>query len=219
MAAPAPLPSLLIKLYEEQIALLQAQVLQLKAVSADGKGANIGTEGTEGKRKKVKKEGPKRALSAYNLFMMDHLKAIKEDHRSVPPKEAMAFISKEWSALDAKDKADYLKRADQLKVTNAAEAASGQTFSSDAPAPTLVTDKKVKVSDADKSASSSGKAAVILPISSTVPKAKPAEVPDAKCVAMLTQDVGLDDEKKKKKKKKHHSEDGDHKHKVSAIVI
>ncbi|RYG62811.1 DUF1074 domain-containing protein, partial [archaeon] len=113
--ATTDLPNLLVKLYEDQIKLLQSQIEVLKTghfpVVEGSK-----SKGKEGKKKREKEnKGPKRPPNAYNLFLMDTLKHMKEENRQVPPLEMMAVVSKQWNQLDAQAKNKYTQRASQLK--------------------------------------------------------------------------------------------------------
>lgn len=182
-------PSLLIRLYEDQVKFLNSQIDQLKTFAA---GQPLSSGEKTKKSKKEKSDRPKRAPSAYNLFMMDRMKSLRDD--GVPHKDMMTLISKEWNSLDAQKKSGYSERADKLKHSGAEEAPVVQTSKPKAPA---VSSSNLMKPPATVSAENS----------------KPPATPVAD--KSSPEDATETDKKKKKKKKKHHSDD--HEHKVTNL--
>jgi len=57
--------------------------------------------------KKKKTEKPKKAPTAYNIFMKQKMQEIKNSDPSIPPKERMKIISTYWSSLSKEEKEAY----------------------------------------------------------------------------------------------------------------
>lgn len=57
--------------------------------------------------KKKKTEKPKKAPTAYNIFMKQKMQEIKESDPNIPPKERMKIISTYWSSLSKEEKDAY----------------------------------------------------------------------------------------------------------------
>jgi hypothetical protein len=73
-------------------------------------------KGGKPKRKKAAQNGPKRALSGYQLFVQEKYKSCKEENPAVNSKELFSMLSKEWKSLEEGKKAAFLHKAEQLKL-------------------------------------------------------------------------------------------------------
>ena len=62
---------------------------------------------------KPKSDKPKRAPSAYNLFMKEQQPIVKEENPDAKQKEIMQIIGEKWSELSAGEKAEYKAMSDE----------------------------------------------------------------------------------------------------------
>lgn len=210
------MPATLVQIFEDQVNLLNKHIAILKALEGHAPSTPSAEDGKKKKKeKKEKSDKPKRPPSAYNLFMIDTLKKMKETGNAINNKEMMNFVSKQWSELDAKAKHDYTERADKLKhVVPITE--GSQVAAVIAPAPVKTT--KVTKGKTSAAAVSSTPAPVPV-ISSPPPKpVQPVETPQV--FSAETPGGGEETEKKKKKKKKkHHGEEDREDRKVRPLSL
>jgi hypothetical protein len=73
-------------------------------------------KGGKPKQKKAAQNGPKRALSGYQLFVQEKYKSCKEENPAINSKELFSMLSKEWKSLEEGKKAAFLHKAEQLKL-------------------------------------------------------------------------------------------------------
>jgi hypothetical protein len=117
----AALAAKLITFYEEQVSLLQKQIKELKSFAKDDKKAEATAEkaahkGQQRKKEPVDPNRPKRAPSAYLLFMADQQGPFKAAHPDMSQVEIMTSLGKKWGTLSAGEKASFEKRAATLKA-------------------------------------------------------------------------------------------------------
>lgn len=68
------------------------------------------------KAKKEKKEGqPKKPMSAYFFYIGERRATLKEEKPDLGNKEIVIEMGKEWAAMSDKDKAKYVKKAEEDK--------------------------------------------------------------------------------------------------------
>jgi len=77
--------------------------------------AKVEAAGVGKKTKKAKKEGPKRACSAYIFFCAAERPKVKEEHSEMDSKEVTSELGKRWKALDDDDKEEYNEQAAEAK--------------------------------------------------------------------------------------------------------
>lgn len=82
--------------------------------------------GAATKRGKAKKEGPKRALSAYMFFSKANRQKVKDENPDVTFGQIGKILGKQWQEMSEKDKAPYAKEAeaDKLRYAKEKEAAA-----------------------------------------------------------------------------------------------
>jgi len=68
-----------------------------------------------GKKKNAKKEGPKRAWSAYIFFCAAERPKVKKEYKDMDSKEVMLELVQRWKALDDEDKEEYNQQAEEAK--------------------------------------------------------------------------------------------------------
>jgi len=215
---------------DEQVKLLQKQAEKLRNFS--------GSEGahTDDKKKKVKKEkdpnAVKRPLSAYQLFIGDQYKKMKQSNPEVPSKDLFGLLSKQWSTLAPETKSQYIKQSEDAKDHPALPVVAP---SSPVPAPKVVQLEKPVVAVTVSNKDNKGKppqvkvkepkvaaAPAFIPVAPTpAPKAVPVAVPPSTEKKDGVEESGKK-KKDKKKDKKRHSEGGDgeqQKKKVKFICI
>jgi len=120
--------NLLITMWEEQAQMLQDHANRLrKVLKANGEevpGA-VSVKNTKAKAdpadkpiKKArgeKKVTKKRALSAYQVFMKEHLKSYKQRHPEMQQTEVLKVIATRWGKLENDKKEKYAEQAKTLK--------------------------------------------------------------------------------------------------------
>jgi hypothetical protein len=107
-SVPPKLAEVLIQVYEQQSAMLKEHAAQLRAALA--------AEVSENKKpKKSKTENP-RSLSAYQVFMKEHLRTYHLKHPELQQKEVLTIIAQRWKGLDPAKKEQYQVEATRLKA-------------------------------------------------------------------------------------------------------
>ena len=127
---------------------------------------------------KTKSDKPKRAPSAYNLFMKEQQPIVKEENPEAKQKEIMQIIGEKWSELSAEEKAEYKASSDDDAGVKASAKKAGTN--------------KTKASAKDAGAKDA---------SAKDAKAKDASAKDASAKSKKTKPVESDDEEEKPKPK------------------
>lgn len=115
-------------MWEEQAQLFQAHAARLrKALKDNGEDVPDAPVAKKGKAKLEpgekavrktrgeKKVTKKRALSAYQVFMKEHLKSYKQRHPELQQTEVLKVIATRWGKLEDDKKAKYGEQAKVLK--------------------------------------------------------------------------------------------------------
>lgn len=67
------------------------------------------------KKKKCKRSGPKRGLTAYIFFCKEHRQILKDEDPDMSTKDITSELGKRWKALSDKDKKPFVKLAEKDK--------------------------------------------------------------------------------------------------------
>jgi hypothetical protein len=114
---------LMVTLFDEQSKLFRDHADRLRKALKDS-GEEVpdapAPSKKDGEKKTRKPRGEKKAtvkrpLSAYQVFMKEHLKSYKQRHPEVQQAEVMKVIATRWSKLEAEKKAKYIEMAGTLK--------------------------------------------------------------------------------------------------------
>eukprot|EP01033_Poteriospumella_lacustris_P014168 gene14168-10120_t len=121
MSTSGNVAKVMIDLFEEQATMLKDHADRLrKALSEEGNtdGVPAGSDGKK-KGKRGKKDGKpvvKRALNGFQMFMKENLKAYRERHPELAPKEVLTIISQRWKNLADDKKSKYNNDAHMAKA-------------------------------------------------------------------------------------------------------
>jgi hypothetical protein len=119
--------SLMITLLEEQAALLQKHIAILKASEVPVET----TVDSNGKKKNVKKvidpNKPKRAPSAYLLYMTDTQGPFKLSNPTMTQTEVVGILGKRWKTIAPETAERYHKAAEALKISQDTKIAEYET--------------------------------------------------------------------------------------------
>ena len=134
--------SLMISLLEEQAALLQKHIAILKASEAP---VEIAVD-SNGKKKNVKKvidpNKPKRAPSAYLLYMTDTQGPFKISNPTMSQTEVVGILGKRWKTIAPETAERYHKAAEALKISQDSKIAEYETNHSLPSSPVAARRKK-----------------------------------------------------------------------------
>lgn len=192
--------NVMIKLLEEQAAMLNKHIAALKELSGDDSVA-AATDSDDGKKKKKKvvdPNKPKRPLTGYQIFMAEQNPKLKQANPEDSAAVIMAKVARAWTALTAEQKATYNKKAEGPQNTFHQEMAEYKAKNKP--------EKAAKKPVANKEASSSSSSAAA-PAASK--KATPAAAP---AVVAVPVPVPVPVETPKEKEKHHHHSSKKHKH-------
>jgi hypothetical protein len=82
-----------------------------------------------GRKKRKRETKPKKAHTAYTLYVHENYESVKKTHGAdMPSKEIITIIARQWSQIGDQEKQAWQYRAEQLKEAQAHEtnAMSGQ---------------------------------------------------------------------------------------------
>lgn len=131
MSTSGNVAKVMITLFEEQAAMLRDHADRLrKALGEDGN-ADEAPASSDGKKKgkRGKKDGKpvvKRALNGFQMFMKENLKAYRERHPEIAPKEVLTIISQRWKNLSEDKKSKYNNDAHVANDSAKADEASSK---------------------------------------------------------------------------------------------
>jgi hypothetical protein len=75
-----------------------------------------------GRRKRKRETKPKKAHTAYTLYVSENYESIKKTHGAdMPSKDIISIIARQWSQIDDQEKQAWQFRAEQLKEAQAHE--------------------------------------------------------------------------------------------------
>lgn len=135
--------SLMISLFEEQAALLQKHIAILKASEVPVETA----VDSNGKKKNAKKvidpNKPKRAPSAYLLYMTDTQGPFKISNPTMTQTEVVGILGKRWKTIAPETAERYHKAAETLKISQDSKIAEYETNHALPSSPVAARRKKI----------------------------------------------------------------------------
>ena len=132
----------MISLLEEQAALLHKHIAILKASETPSETLAIADGKKKNARKAIDPNKPKRAPSAYLLYIAETQGHFKASNPTMTQAEVVSILGKRWKTIAPETAERYQKLADTLKVTQDMKIAEYETDNGTASIPVAARKKK-----------------------------------------------------------------------------